>query len=112
MFQRRAGLNLLSNPLLPSARVPHGASFAPLPHSTSALPATAIMVQWTADKDQIILKGIFKFCDIKSSAPLLKYLAEQIGGGHHDTKDPAQPRKGYAQEAAHPCRERVRVWWS
>lgn len=61
------------------------------------------MVQWTADKDQIvsasailrafslpmqllthlsqILKGIVKFHDIKSSAPLLKYLAEQIGGG-------------------------------
>ncbi|KAI4913381.1 hypothetical protein J4E85_010835 [Alternaria conjuncta] len=38
------------------------------------------MVNWTADKDQIILKGIFKFHDIKSSAPLLKYLSEEIGG--------------------------------
>jgi hypothetical protein len=59
---------------------------------------TAIMVNWNAEKDQIvtsasrhhlkafahisqILKGIFKFHDIKSSAPLLKYLAEQIGEG-------------------------------
>ncbi|CAO2649578.1 Nn.00g069630.m01.CDS01 [Neocucurbitaria sp. VM-36] len=37
------------------------------------------MVHWTAEKDQIILKGIFKFHDIKSSAPLLKYLADAIG---------------------------------
>ncbi|KAJ4988675.1 hypothetical protein SVAN01_05808 [Stagonosporopsis vannaccii] len=28
-----------------------------------------------------ILKGIFKFHEIKNSAPLLKYLAEEIGGG-------------------------------
>ncbi|KAL6706670.1 hypothetical protein ACN47E_005212 [Coniothyrium glycines] len=39
------------------------------------------MVTWNAQKDQIILKGIFKFHDIKSGAPLLKYLAEQIGEG-------------------------------
>ncbi|KAF2026634.1 hypothetical protein EK21DRAFT_115582 [Setomelanomma holmii] len=39
------------------------------------------MVNWNAEKDQIILKGIFKFHDIKSSAPLLKYLSEQIGEG-------------------------------
>ncbi|KAH7348111.1 hypothetical protein BKA66DRAFT_576300 [Pyrenochaeta sp. MPI-SDFR-AT-0127] len=37
------------------------------------------MVQWTAEKDQIILRGIFKFHDIKSSTPLLKYLANEIG---------------------------------
>jgi hypothetical protein len=54
------------------------------------------MVQWNAEKDQIvrassrpmhfvfadfilqILKGIFKFHDIKSSAPLLKYLASHV----------------------------------
>ncbi|KAI4608175.1 hypothetical protein J4E80_009183 [Alternaria sp. BMP 0032] len=41
------------------------------------------MVNWTADKDQVILKGIFKFHDIKSSAPLLKYLSEEIGGGEY-----------------------------
>ncbi|KAF2854448.1 hypothetical protein T440DRAFT_465413 [Plenodomus tracheiphilus IPT5] len=39
------------------------------------------MVNWTAEKDQIILKGIFKFHEIKNSAPLLKYLAEEIGEG-------------------------------
>ncbi|KAI4906003.1 hypothetical protein J4E90_011001 [Alternaria incomplexa] len=41
------------------------------------------MVNWTADKDQVILKGIFKFHDIKSSAPLLKYLSEDIGGDEY-----------------------------
>jgi hypothetical protein len=39
------------------------------------------MVQWTAEKDQQILKGIFTFCDIKSSSELLKFLADQIGEG-------------------------------
>ncbi|KAH6843531.1 hypothetical protein B0T12DRAFT_397741 [Alternaria alternata] len=38
------------------------------------------MVNWTADKDQIILKGIFEFHDIKSTGPLLDYLANKIGG--------------------------------
>ncbi|KAF2823654.1 hypothetical protein CC86DRAFT_408684 [Ophiobolus disseminans] len=37
------------------------------------------MVNWNAEKDQIILKGIFKFLDIKSSGPLLDYLAKEIG---------------------------------
>ncbi|CAN9340553.1 unnamed protein product [Alternaria alternata] len=37
------------------------------------------MVNWTADKDQIILKGIFEFHDIKSTGPLLDYLANKIG---------------------------------
>ncbi|KAH3976207.1 hypothetical protein HBH64_090440 [Parastagonospora nodorum] len=57
------------------------------------------MVQWTADKDQIILKGIFKFCDIKSSAPLLKYLAEQIGGGKSCLSFPLHQ---YVQLLTHP----------
>ncbi|KAF1957443.1 hypothetical protein CC80DRAFT_547348 [Byssothecium circinans] len=37
------------------------------------------MVQWNAEKDQLILKGVFQFCDIKCSGPLLKHLAEMIG---------------------------------
>ncbi|PVI07634.1 hypothetical protein DM02DRAFT_666546 [Periconia macrospinosa] len=37
------------------------------------------MVQWTAEKDQILLKGVFQFNDIKFSQPLLKHLAELIG---------------------------------
>jgi hypothetical protein len=63
------------------------------------------MVQWTAEKDQIVrtrthlslphlltsaqlLKGIFHFCDIKSSAPLLSYLAKQIGTGTSSSLHP------------------------
>ncbi|KAF1850895.1 uncharacterized protein K460DRAFT_400929 [Cucurbitaria berberidis CBS 394.84] len=43
--------------------------------------STTIMVQWNAEKDQVILKGIFKFHEIKNSAPLLEYLAKEIGDG-------------------------------
>ncbi|KAF1361984.1 hypothetical protein EJ07DRAFT_153563 [Lizonia empirigonia] len=39
------------------------------------------MVTWDATKDQTLLKGIFAFHNIKNSAPLLKYLADQIGEG-------------------------------
>ncbi|OAL50957.1 hypothetical protein IQ07DRAFT_598972 [Pyrenochaeta sp. DS3sAY3a] len=38
-------------------------------------------MKWTAIEDQKILRGIFKFHDIKSSTALLNYLAEEIGGG-------------------------------
>lgn len=66
--------------------------------------ATVKMVNWTADKDQIvcvpsnsldsmvrvltipqILRGIFKFHDIKSSSRLLDYLAKEIGDGEQTT---------------------------
>ncbi|KAJ4379325.1 hypothetical protein N0V86_005370 [Didymella sp. IMI 355093] len=39
------------------------------------------MVNWTPQKDQTILKGIFAFHDIKNSQPLLQYLAKEIGEG-------------------------------
>ncbi|UPX12307.1 uncharacterized protein EKO05_0002861 [Ascochyta rabiei] len=39
------------------------------------------MVNWTAEKDQTILKGIFKFHTIKNSKPLLDFLAREIGEG-------------------------------
>ncbi|KAH5994294.1 hypothetical protein HBI83_245580 [Parastagonospora nodorum] len=74
-IQRRAGLNLPFHSQLSSASVPHGASFSPLPHFSKLLSTAS-----TADEDQVILKGIFKFCDIKSSAPLLKCLAKEISG--------------------------------
>ncbi|KAJ4302672.1 hypothetical protein N0V90_001561 [Kalmusia sp. IMI 367209] len=39
------------------------------------------MVAWNAEKDQVLLKGVFQFCDIRTSGALLAYLAEQIGEG-------------------------------
>ncbi|OSS43657.1 hypothetical protein B5807_11530 [Epicoccum nigrum] len=39
------------------------------------------MVNWTPDKDRVILMGIFKFHDLKISKDLLEYLAKDIGGG-------------------------------
>ncbi|KAF1974667.1 hypothetical protein BU23DRAFT_567460 [Bimuria novae-zelandiae CBS 107.79] len=39
------------------------------------------MVTWTAEKDQQLLKGVFQFCDIKMSGPLVEYLAGIIGEG-------------------------------
>ncbi|KAF9695138.1 hypothetical protein EKO04_006889 [Ascochyta lentis] len=39
------------------------------------------MVNWTADKDQTILKGIFAFHKIKISKDFLEYLAAEIGEG-------------------------------
>ncbi|KAF3053373.1 hypothetical protein E8E11_011744 [Didymella keratinophila] len=39
------------------------------------------MVNWSAEKDQTILRGIFAFHDIKNSQPLLEYLAKEIGEG-------------------------------
>ncbi|KAF2474165.1 uncharacterized protein BDR25DRAFT_311548 [Lindgomyces ingoldianus] len=37
------------------------------------------MVNWTADKDAILLVGIFEFVDIKFSKDLLEHLANKIG---------------------------------
>ncbi|KAF1933637.1 uncharacterized protein M421DRAFT_395756 [Didymella exigua CBS 183.55] len=39
------------------------------------------MVNWTAEKDRTILKGIFKFHNIKNSQPFLEFLANEIGEG-------------------------------
>ncbi|KAL1608475.1 hypothetical protein SLS60_003417 [Paraconiothyrium brasiliense] len=39
------------------------------------------MVQWTPEKDQTLLKGVFQFADIKMSKELLEHLASLIGDG-------------------------------
>ncbi|KAH6622330.1 hypothetical protein C7974DRAFT_457382 [Boeremia exigua] len=60
--------------------LPHAGAASYANHKTARKPI-ANMVNWTADKDQIILVGIFKFHDIKNSAPLLNYLTKEIGDG-------------------------------
>ncbi|CAI6333482.1 unnamed protein product [Periconia digitata] len=37
------------------------------------------MVQWTAEKDQLLLKGVFQFNNITFSKPLLEHLASMVG---------------------------------
>ncbi|KAF2999262.1 hypothetical protein E8E13_003279 [Curvularia kusanoi] len=69
------------------------------------------MVNWDADKDRIILMGIFKFHDIKNSAPLLDYLAKEIGGGDHRLSNLRQSGKmtktGSLQTGSSPAGKKV-----
>ncbi|ORX93021.1 hypothetical protein BCR34DRAFT_608664 [Clohesyomyces aquaticus] len=39
------------------------------------------MVQWTGEKDAILLAGVFEFIDVKFSKELLEHLAYKIGDG-------------------------------
>jgi hypothetical protein len=78
------------------------------------------MVSWTAEKDQTVsahptlfhrtatnsasqlVKGIFAFCDIKNSAPLLKYLAAEIGEGTYLFKPHQLPANILSTKIAPP----------